>query len=103
MKNKYEKKKIYARTLISLLLFYLITMMIFTVIYEQIVVSRTAFANSNKLSNAVYMAQKSIIEYEADSSLVNLMRFQKSVIRLLAVWESRFYMELVLFLMRIKI
>ncbi|WP_324824128.1 HAMP domain-containing sensor histidine kinase [Sinanaerobacter sp. ZZT-01] len=77
MKNRYEKKNIYVRTLISLLIFYLITMMIFTVIYEQIVVSRTAFVNTNKLSNAVYMAQKSMFEYEADPSLVNRYAISK--------------------------
>lgn len=71
MKHKHEKKNIYTRTLISLLLFYLITMLIFTVIYEQIVVSRTAFVNSNKLSSAVHMTQKSIPKYEANPNAVN--------------------------------
>ncbi len=71
MRNKREKGKIYIRTLSGLLIFYLITMLIFTVIYEQIVVSRTAVVNRNKLSSAVYMAQKSLSEYQAEPNTEN--------------------------------
>lgn len=76
---KSNKRSIYTRTMISLISFYIITMLMFTYFYGQMVIAKTLAAQSSKLERIVVELQPILPEYETNPNAVNMRRITSTL------------------------